>query len=81
VFAVGDTEAVPLVFLVPLHPPEATHDVALVEDHVSTEELPLIIVGKDADNKIVGCGGGTTGVTATLTDCSTLPPGPLQLSV
>jgi hypothetical protein len=34
-------DAVPLVALEPAQPPEAVHEVALVEDHVSVEAPPL----------------------------------------
>jgi hypothetical protein len=43
---VGDAAKVPLVAFGPLHPPEATHDNALVEDQVTVEILPgVILVG------------------------------------
>jgi hypothetical protein len=43
---VGDTVRVPLVAFVPLHPPEAVHEVALVEDQVTVEILPdVMLVG------------------------------------
>jgi hypothetical protein len=41
---VGDTASVPEVFLLPLHAPEATHDVVLVADQVSVLELPGVSV-------------------------------------
>jgi hypothetical protein len=43
---VGDAARVPLVAFVPLHPPEAMHDNALVEDQVTVEILPdVMLVG------------------------------------
>jgi hypothetical protein len=38
VFAVGFTDCVPLVALVPVHPFEAVHEVALVEAQVSVDD-------------------------------------------
>ena len=35
---VGATDCVPLVALVPVHPPDAVHDDAFVDDHVSVED-------------------------------------------
>lgn len=34
----------PLVAFEPVHPPEAEHEVALLEDHVKVEDAPLAIV-------------------------------------
>ena len=43
---VGDAARVPLVAFGPLHPPEATHDNALVADQVTVEILPdVMLVG------------------------------------
>jgi hypothetical protein len=43
---VGDAAKVPLAAFVPLHPPEAVHEVALVEDQVTVELLPdVMLVG------------------------------------
>ena len=43
---VGDAARVPLVAFVPLHPPEAMHDNASVEDQVTVEILPdVMLVG------------------------------------
>ena len=44
VFVSGAVLSVPLVDLLPLQPPDAVHEVALVEFHVSTEALPLATV-------------------------------------
>jgi hypothetical protein len=53
---VGDATRVPLVALVPLHPPEAVHEVALVEDQVTVEILPAVMLVGLAE--IVNVGGG-----------------------
>ena len=43
---VGDAARVPLVGFVPVQPPAAVHEVALVEDQVTIEILPgFILVG------------------------------------
>ena len=43
---VSDAARVPLVAFVPLHPPEAMHENALVEDQVTVEILPdVMLVG------------------------------------
>ena len=58
---VGDAARVPLVAFVPLHPPEAVHEVALVEDQVTVETLPdAMLVGLA---EIVAVGDVGVGVT------------------
>jgi len=47
---------VPLKPGVPLHPPEATQDVAFAEDHVSIADPPASIAVCDAFIDTVGCG-------------------------
>jgi hypothetical protein len=47
---------VPLVAWVPLHPPVALHDVALVEAQVRVAELPSLIVVDEAFKDTVGDG-------------------------
>jgi hypothetical protein len=49
---------VPLTLSVPLHPPEALHEVAFAELHVSIADSPASIVDCDAVNDAVGCGEG-----------------------
>ena len=52
---VGDTARVPLVAFVPVQPPEAMHEVALVEDQVTVEILPgVILVEARLKNATVG---------------------------
>jgi len=53
---VGDAAKVPLVAFAPLHPPEAVHAVALVEDQVTVELLPDVMLAGLAE--IVTVGGG-----------------------
>jgi hypothetical protein len=70
---------VPLVASVPVQPPEAVQDVALVELQVSTELPPLAI----ADGAALKLTVGTTGVDETVTVAVTgslVPPAPVQTS-
>ena len=67
----------PLVAWAPDQAPEAAHEVALVEDHVSVELAPLAMVLGLALRLTVGAGG----VTDTVADCDALPPAPVQVSV
>jgi hypothetical protein len=61
---------------VPVHPPEAVHDVALVELQVSVEVPPLAIVGGAAFSVAVGMVPiVTVAVTTAL-----VPPGPVHVS-
>ena len=41
---VGDTAKVPLVAFLPFHPPEAVQKIALVEDQVTVETLPGVML-------------------------------------
>ena len=67
---------VPLVLFVPLQPPEAVHDVAFVELHVSVEAAPLAIEVGFAVSVTVGAGTTVTVAVATLL----VPPTPLQFN-
>lgn len=58
---VGDTVRVPLVGFVPVQPPEALHVFALVEDQVTTETLPEVMLVGLAENDAVG-GAGVCGM-------------------
>jgi hypothetical protein len=71
--------SVPLVALLPLHPPEAVQDVALVLDQVSVEEPPAKTVVGLAE--IATVGGVGPSATVTVTDWTAEPPVPLQVSV
>ena len=51
---VGDTTRVPLGAFVPVQPPAAVHEVALVEDQVTIETLPEVMLVGLAENATVG---------------------------
>jgi hypothetical protein len=69
-------DRLPLVPSVPVQPPEAVHEVALVELQVSDELPPLATTPAVAINVAVG-----TGSTATVAEAGALvPPGPAQVS-
>jgi hypothetical protein len=67
VFA-GETARVPLVAFVPVHPPEAVHEVALLEDQARVELPPEVILVALADKLAVGgvLVGGVLGATVTV---------------
>ena len=67
----------PLRGWLPDQAPEATHEVALVEDQLRFEALPLVTVLGLALRLTVGAGV----VTVTVVDCAALPPAPVQVSV
>ena len=54
----GDTASVPLGAFVPVQPPPAAHEVALVEDQVTVETLLALMLGGVAANATVGNGMG-----------------------
>jgi hypothetical protein len=60
----------------PDHAPEAAHEVALLEDQVSVDALPLLTVLGLALKLTVALG-----LTVTVADCAALPPLPVQLNV
>jgi hypothetical protein len=66
----------PLVALVPPHPPEAVHEVALVEFHVSVEAPPLATELGFADSAAVAAATTATFAVATLL----VPPRPLHVN-
>ena len=66
----------PLIALVPLHPPEAVHEVALVELHVRVEAPPLATDVGLAASVTVAAGTMVTVAVATLL----APPAPVQVS-
>jgi hypothetical protein len=77
VFAVsGPVLWLPLVALVPLHPPEAVQEVAFVELHDNMEGVPLATATGFAVSKTVGVPGTVTVAVATLL----VPPVPMQVS-
>jgi hypothetical protein len=65
----------PLVALVPFQLPEATHEAALVELHVSMEAPPLATMAGLAVSVTVGVPGTVTVAVATLL----VPPSPTQV--
>ncbi len=67
----------PLIASVPLQPPEAVHEVALVDDQLSIDAAPLVTVLGVAASVTVGAGV----VTEMVADCAALPPGPPHVSV
>jgi hypothetical protein len=79
----------PEVGLVPDQAPDAVQEVALVDDHVSMDALPLVTDVGLALRDTVGAGGGGGGgggsgsssgaLTVTVIDWLALPPAPLQL--
>jgi hypothetical protein len=75
---VGDTASEPLVALVPVHPPEAVHAVALVEDHVRVELPPVVMLVALANKLAVGV---APVVTVTVEVADDVPPDPVQVSV
>jgi hypothetical protein len=66
----------PLIALVPLHAPDAAHDVALVADQLSVELVPLATELGAALTKTVGAAD----FTDTVADCVALPPGPVHVN-
>ncbi len=62
---------------VPDQAPEAVQDVALLDDQVSVDALPLLIVLGLALKITVGAGFA---LTVTVADCAALPPLPVQVS-
>jgi hypothetical protein len=72
----------PDVAFVPLQPPLAVQDVALVEDQVSCVLPPDATLVGLADRLTVGVGGGGGGaaLTVTVAEREIEPPVPVQLS-
>ena len=67
---------VPLAALFPLQAPEAVHEVALVEDQVKVEPLPLATLVGFA---LIETVGGGVAATVTVADWLAVPPAPVQL--
>ncbi len=70
-------EREPVVGSLPLHPPDAAHEVALVDDQDSVELPPLVRVLGLALKLTVGAAEATV----TVADCAALPPAPVQVKV
>jgi len=64
----------PLIAWLPVQPPEAVQEVALMDVQLSVEALPLATVLGLAVKLTVGAAA----VTETVTDCVALPPVPAQ---
>jgi len=70
----------PEVVLIPDHAPEATQEVASVDDQVSVEDPPLATdVGFAASDTVGTGGGGGVPDTVTVADALALPPEPVQV--
>jgi len=63
----------PLLANAPLQPPEAVHDVAFVELHVSVEDPPLAAVDGTAVMVAVGM------IATVVVSGALVPPGPVQV--
>jgi len=72
---------VPEVALLPDHAPEAVHEVASVELHVSVAVLPEVTVLGDADSLTVGSGGGVVTVGTPYVSTSEVRVGVMVVSV
>jgi hypothetical protein len=68
----------PVSGIVPDQAPEAVQEVALLDDHVSVDALPLLMVLGLALRFTVAAGFA---LTLTVADCDALPPAPVQVSV
>jgi len=70
----------PEIALLPVHAPEATQEVASVDDQVSVEDPPLATdVGFAASDTVGTGGGGGVPDTVTVADALALPPEPVQV--
>jgi hypothetical protein len=67
----------PLIALLPDQAPEAAQAVALVDDQVSVDPLPLATVLGLALKLTVAAGSA---LTVTVADCAALPPAPVQVN-
>ena len=78
---IGPVDSLLAVVFVPDQAPDAVQDVALLDDHVSSDAAPLAMLVGLALKLTVGSGGGG-GVLWTVTVAVRLapPPGPVQVS-
>jgi hypothetical protein len=74
-------DVLPEVVRLPLHAPEAVHDVAPLEDQLSVDALPELTVVGLAERLSVGGEGGVVWLTETVTDLAVEPPEFEQVSV
>lgn len=70
-------DCVPLTARLPLQPPLAVQEVALVADQLSVDALPEVI--DDGLALMLTVGAAAEAVTVAL--CAAVPPGPVQVSV
>jgi hypothetical protein len=78
VVLVGDTTKVPVVACAPVHPPEAVHEVALVDDQLKIELPPAGMLLAVSDKVTVGVG---TAATVTVAETrAEVPLVPAQVS-
>lgn len=68
----------PVMALAPCQAPEAAHEVALFDDHVRVDALPLPMVLGLALKLTVTVGFA---LTLTVAVCAAVPPPPLQVSM
>jgi hypothetical protein len=68
---------VPLTAFAPDQAPEATHEEALVADHVSVALLPLLM----ALGPTLSVTVGAEALTVTVADWAAVPPAPVHVSV
>jgi hypothetical protein len=73
----GPVDWLPLTALLPLHPPVAEQEVALLADQVSVA-LPPAVTALGPTLKLTL---GAVCETVTVADCAALPLGPVQLRV
>ena len=78
---VGDPDSLPERVLLPLQPPEAVHEVVLVELQVRVALCPAVMLVGLAESETVGVGVGVVAALSTLTwtESETVPPSPEQL--
>jgi hypothetical protein len=74
----GPVETLPFSGSSPLQPPEAAHEVASLELHVSVAASPVGTLVGATDSTTVGAGSGAT---VTLTVAVASPPAPWQVRV
>jgi hypothetical protein len=74
----GPVETLPFSSSLPLQPPDAVHEVASLELHVSVAASPVSTLVGATDSTTVGAGGGST---ATLTVAVPSPPAPWHVRV
>lgn len=69
----------PDVPLVPVHAPDAVHELAFVDDQFNIDVLPLVTLAGLAESVSVGAAVGAA--TLTVSDWLALPPAPVHVNV